>query len=403
MSISNRDSKKFDAIVCLSAIDWDFLWQRTQEIMSQFASMGYPVLFVENTGARMPGLKDVPRVWARVSKLLSASSQVKKIPNENISVVSPLALPFPYNDLALNWNFTLLRKKILAFSEERNIPVNRMLLWSYMTTPLALELAIKLPWAAVVVDLVSDPCKIHNHQAFAKSHKLVLETADVVLCASVQVSKTARTQMKPEQHHTVQVFEDGFSTQLLNMPDTSGRDKSLFRQIKEPRIAYIGGINDKVWWEAVSAMANSFPQHNFVFAGPKDFEELPGTNVANNVFWLPPFKEYHQLGNFLNGCKAGLIPYIPTPYVAEMRPAKINEYLVMGLPIVATKMPELERLGQQYGPGIVYLAEKPEDFVEALKLALEEDCEELRTKRREIVEKRSWKRVCKELEKKLHG
>jgi hypothetical protein len=41
------DYKKFDAIVCLSAIDWDFLWQRTQEVMSRFAGMGYPVLFIE--------------------------------------------------------------------------------------------------------------------------------------------------------------------------------------------------------------------------------------------------------------------------------------------------------------------------------------------------------------------
>lgn len=403
MSNSNRDSKKFDAIVCLSAIDWDFLWQRTQEITSQFASMGYPVLFVENTGARVPGLKDVPRVWARVSKLLSAPTQVKKIPNENISVISPLALPFPYFGPAVKWNFTLLRKKIYAFSKEKNIPVNKMLFWSYMTTPLAVKLASNLPWAGIVVDLVSDPCKIHNNQALAKSHKVMLETADVVLCASVQVSKTAKTQMKPERHHTIEVFEDGFSTQLLKVRDTSGKGKSWFHQIKEPRIAYIGGINDKIWWEAVSAMANSFPQHNFVFAGPKDFEELPCTSAANNVFWLPPFKEYHQLGYFLNGCKAGVIPYTPTPYVAEMRPAKINEYLVMGLPIVATKLPELERLGQQYGSGIVYLAERPEDFVKVLSLALEEDCEELRTKRREIVERSSWKRVCKELEKKLHG
>ena len=39
-------------ILCLSSIDWDFIWQGHQQIMSTLARKGNRVLFIENTGVR---------------------------------------------------------------------------------------------------------------------------------------------------------------------------------------------------------------------------------------------------------------------------------------------------------------------------------------------------------------
>ena len=39
-------------ILCISSIDWDFIWQGHQQIMSMLAANGNKVLFVENTGVR---------------------------------------------------------------------------------------------------------------------------------------------------------------------------------------------------------------------------------------------------------------------------------------------------------------------------------------------------------------
>src|SRR5207249_10577232 len=44
-------------ILCISSIDWDFIWQGHQEIMSTLASRGHRVLFVENTGVRAPQMQ----------------------------------------------------------------------------------------------------------------------------------------------------------------------------------------------------------------------------------------------------------------------------------------------------------------------------------------------------------
>jgi glycosyltransferase involved in cell wall biosynthesis len=399
MNALHKDEKKFDAIVCLSAIDWDFLRQRTQEVMSQFAAMGYPVLFIENTGVRIPKLKDLPRVIKRLQKSLGHPKTVSSTRlNDNITVLSPLAIPSPYSKVAIKINSILLRNKVLNFSKSKNIPLNRILLWSYMTTPLAVELAKSLPWAGVVVDLVSDPCKVQGAEAIIASHKEMLELANIVCCASVPTLNVARQQLEEHFHYKLHLFEDGFSTRLISMVENESDHCRLpVLNEEKPIAAYIGGVNNKIWWNAVSVMAAESPEVNFVFVGPKEENELPCKGANKNIYWYPFFGKYSQLGFFLKNCNVGLIPYVPTPYVMEMRPAKINEYLVMGLPIVGTRMPELERLGELYGTGIVYLADKPDDFVIKLKQALDEDCEVYKDKRRKLACSRSWEKVCKEM------
>ncbi|MBU7008166.1 glycosyltransferase [Phosphitispora fastidiosa] len=407
--------KKFDAIVCLSQIDWDFLWQRTQEIMSQFAAMGYPVLFVENTGVRIPNIKDAPRVWQRLKKIIRPAKGTNlSESHNNIKVLSPMALPFPYSRSAWKLNSALIRREIARFSRNTGVPVKRILLWSYMTTPLAVHLAESVSWAGVVVDLVSDPCKVPGAERIVPYHRKMLQKANVIFCASVPVVNNAKNHIGKSDHNKIKLFEDGFSTRLLDMVEKDKKrsalpDKTTVSDDK-PFAAYIGGVNNKIWWDAVAVMARAFPDIRFIFAGPKlltGFQrnagqlheaDLPCDGAGRNVTWHPPFKEYQQLGSFLTGCCAGLIPYVPTPYVAEMRPAKINEYLVMGLPIVGTRMPELERLAVDHGSGIVYLADNVDEFAEKLREALDEDCENLREKRMQVACSRSWERVCSMIE-----
>ena len=49
------------SIICISSIDWDFIWQGHQEIMSTLAKNGNRVIFIEYTGVRLPGIKEIGR------------------------------------------------------------------------------------------------------------------------------------------------------------------------------------------------------------------------------------------------------------------------------------------------------------------------------------------------------
>ena len=59
-SVAGRD------VICLSSIDWDFIWQGHQEIMARLAASGHRVLFVENTGVRPVRWSDLPRLKSRL-------------------------------------------------------------------------------------------------------------------------------------------------------------------------------------------------------------------------------------------------------------------------------------------------------------------------------------------------
>ena len=52
-------------VLCVSSIDWDFIWQGHQEVMATLAERGHRVLFLENTGVRPPKFQDWPRLRRR--------------------------------------------------------------------------------------------------------------------------------------------------------------------------------------------------------------------------------------------------------------------------------------------------------------------------------------------------
>src|SRR3989338_180157 len=90
---------KNENIICISSIDWDFIWQGHQEIMSTLARNGNRVLFIENTGVRPPGIRDISRIKNRIKNWLRGIKGIRE-ETANLYVFSPLVLPFPYSRIA---------------------------------------------------------------------------------------------------------------------------------------------------------------------------------------------------------------------------------------------------------------------------------------------------------------
>ena len=59
-------------VICISSIDWDFIWQGHQEIMSRLAAGGHRVLFIENTGVRPPRVSDLAAARSRLRNCVGA-------------------------------------------------------------------------------------------------------------------------------------------------------------------------------------------------------------------------------------------------------------------------------------------------------------------------------------------
>ncbi|MDD5097230.1 MAG: hypothetical protein PHU59_01920, partial [Candidatus Omnitrophica bacterium] len=128
---------KNEDIICISSIDWDFIWQQHQEIMSAFAKAGNRVLFIENTGVRSPGLADAKRLKKRIFNWLKSAKGFRK-ERENLYVYSPLILPFPYLRIARWINRIILRRSLNRWMKVMHF--NNPLIWSFLPTPIVLSL-----------------------------------------------------------------------------------------------------------------------------------------------------------------------------------------------------------------------------------------------------------------------
>ena len=131
---------KRENIICISSIDWDFIWQGHQEIMSTLARNGNRVLFIENTGVRVPGIRDFPRIKNRIKNWFRGIKGIRK-EMENLYVFSPLVLPFPYFRVArwinLHLILPILEKwmKVMDFSNAT--------IWTFLPTGISLDIIDK--------------------------------------------------------------------------------------------------------------------------------------------------------------------------------------------------------------------------------------------------------------------
>ena len=384
---------KLRGAVILAAVDWHFLRQRVHHLAAGMAGTGMKVLFVENTAVRPPRLADLPRILKRLktAALPTAGRSEEPLP-ENLKVYSPLALPWPYTRAAVAWNFSLLKRRVQGFLEEEKLRPEEVLLLTYLATPLALRLVEAFPWARVVYDVVSDPKMVEAR--LAPSEERLLQRADLTLFASV----TLMDQYRRQTRNPV-LFRDGFSTGLL---DAAVETPAEVARLPKPRFLYLGGINRKLWVEAVEALCAAVPYGSVILMGPVAHSEVVLPKLPN-LHLLPPRRRYIELAGVLRAVDAGLIPYRPDLYAGAMHPAKLNEYLVFGLPVVAVATPELKRLAQEFPIKFIYFGTTTREFAEAGVLALDGKTLLSREKIRDFIAQFDWAARLKEFLKLCEG
>src|SRR3989338_4197656 len=169
-------------IICISSIDWDFIWQGHQEIMSTLVKNGNRVLFIENTGVRAPRFRDMPRIKSRIKNWFRGINGIRE-QAQNLYIFSPLVLPFPYLRLAkwINRHLTLsvLEKwtKVMHFTD----PV----VWTFLPTPLSLGIIDNLS-ARIIIYYCIDSFQASSEAAkkIKKSEEILLRKADLVFVTS---------------------------------------------------------------------------------------------------------------------------------------------------------------------------------------------------------------------------
>lgn len=179
-------------IICISSIDWDFLWQGHQEITSRLVQAGNRVLYIENTGVRTPGIRDAGRVRTRLKKWIGSlrSNGVREVA-PNIYVCSPLVLP-PFGS---HWQRQINRRFLLPFVRHtaRSLGMRDILIWTYLPTDTALDMihGLRTLPTVVVYYCIADFAQLTPQvDQLRQSEKSLIESSDLVFA---QVTRTCRT------------------------------------------------------------------------------------------------------------------------------------------------------------------------------------------------------------------
>lgn len=139
--------------------------------------------------------------------------------------------------------------------------------------------------------------------------------------------------------------------------------------IPQPRIGYLGYITaDRLDLQLLIKLAQAKPEWNFVFVGPEDshFKSSILHRLAN-VYFLGP-KPAGQLPAYTQHFHVCLNPQVVNDITIGNYPRKIDEYLAMGKPVVATWTQTMDLFRHH-----VYLASSLAGYLEYIEKALAED------------------------------
>ena len=83
-------------------------------------------------------------------------------------------------------------------------------------------------------------------------------------------------------------------------------------------------------------------------------------------------KPHSDVPRYVKAFDVGLVPYRLSEYTANVYPTKLNEYLAMGTPVVATDLAEIRRFNADHG-GIVSVAGDSGAYAAAIRSAVSEN------------------------------
>jgi|TARA_R110000787_G_scaffold280945_7_gene391989 glycosyltransferase involved in cell wall biosynthesis len=167
--------------------------------------------------------------------------------------------------------------------------------------------------------------------------------------------------------------------------------------IKRPIIGYVGYLASiRLDIDLLEFLAQSRPDWSIVLVGPED-SAFTNSNLHSydNIHFLGA-KEGRKLPEYIKGFDVCINPQLLNETTKGNYPRKIDEYLAMGKPVVATKT-----IAMGYFKDWVFLAETREDYLSLIEQAFNESSTILENSRREYALTHSWENNVKNISQAL--
>jgi glycosyltransferase involved in cell wall biosynthesis len=209
----------------------------------------------------------------------------------------------------------------------------------------------------------------------------LVKKADVVLTNSEFFEEFCR-QYNPNSYMVGQ----GCDVSLFSDEDDSIKIPDEFKNIPSPVFGYVGSLTTlRLDIELLEFVAEQKKDWSIVLVGPED-DGFKNSNLHNlsNVYFLGR-KDASELPNYVKGFDVTTNPQLKNNLTIGNYPRKIDEYLAMGKPIVATNTKAMQMFKEH-----VYLADTKEDYVTLIDKAISENTSDRIKNRIEYAKSHTW-------------
>lgn len=165
------------------------------------------------------------------------------------------------------------------------------------------------------------------------------------------------------------------------------------QEMKGPKIGYVGALQSlRLDMDLIAFLAEQLPDFNIILVGPED-EVFRNSRLhaIPNIHFLGS-RQMEDLPRYINSFDVCINPQLINQVTIGNYPRKIDEYLAMGKPVVATLTE-----GVTVFEDAIYLANDKQSFVTLIKTAIQENNTERALHRRQVAESHSWENSIREL------
>ena len=333
--------------IILFSNDWGGDPLSKHQIALRFAKKNR-VLWVNSMGNRNPTVSahDLRRV---IKKLWQFSRGCRPVAN-NIFRFCPLVLPF-HGNRAARW----INRRLLAGGLRRacrKLGFRDMISLTFV--PNSVDVVGSLGERVVVYYCVDEYSQFTgaNRTAALDMERRLMEKADLVVVSASRLYETKHTVNPNTVLITHGVDVDHFRKACL--AETPIPEDAV--TLPGPVIGFYGLLEDWVDLDVIRYMATARPGWSFLMIGEVK-TDISALRKLSNVHF-PGRRPYASLPGYCRKFDIAVLPFIVNELTLAANPLKVREYLAAGLPVVATPLPEVVKLGD-----LVRMATTPAEFL----------------------------------------
>lgn len=230
-----------------------------------------------------------------------------------------------------------------------------------------------------------------------KKHTAVLEPELIGKADLVVANSTYFTDYSKERNPNSWYIGQGCNLQAFDPSATTELPPDIL-PFGHPIIGYVGALNSsRLDHSIIRSIATENPQWSIVLVGPEDDQfKQSGLHDIPNIHFTGS-RPFSTLSSYVQAFDVCINPQFNNTITQGNYPLKIDEYLAMGKPVVATRTPTM-KLFEDY----TYLADGPQDYSPLIKKALHDNNPEKEKERIRFAQSHTWENSVNEMYKAIH-